>query len=502
MGDIALKRFQLALEGGYTSGTGSVYNGGSPLVALRRLAVEEKVGFDIEPVWEKPLEARGTYAGAYTHILHMLSAKGTLPAFVYADDLCVLGRMVFDGAPTITTLPSSPTALLAAVALSVSGNTLTTQPNATADGALAKILAVTLSNVSTSSTAVSVTITGTDINNNALTEILSFSAGTTTTSAVGGGTGALTVTLYTRNYFKTVNANGITSSAQPSGDEVAVAGVNAFLWVMTPDMGPQQGGSTLQSATGEYYDGTAAWQIPGIVAEKITLTSQIGKSFKLDMSVVAQKKVLLAASTGSVNSGAALGTFNCLQNLSDNVIAAIPTYTTRFYSDVQGVAPGTTQVLARVVDLKMDIEATTKLGKAADGTPYPSFVARGFYGDKTTMEATLLFNSASGGTYDPVDVGNFLNALSRTLRIAYPGIALPCGTLSTNGGWPSALQDANSHGGYYGIMVDMSGKFETMTEKDVDGRMAVDFKLSSEVDLSNMGVPYQVTIISRMNPNQ
>lgn len=502
MGDTALKRFQVALEGGYTSGATSVYNGGAPLAALRRLAVEDKVGCDIEPVWEKPLEARGTYAGSYIHILHMLSAKGTLPAFVYADDLCVLGRMILDGNPTVTSLPATPTVLLAAVALAVGGNSLTTQPTAAGDGAKAKILAITLSNATASTTAVVLTITGTDINNNPLTETMNFSLGTTTTSAVGGGAAALSVTLYTRNYFKSVSASAITSSTQPSGDEIAVAGVNAFQWVFVPDMGPQQGGSTLQSATGEYYDGSASWQIPGMVAEKCTFTSQIGKSFKLDMSFVAQKKALLAAATGSINSGAALGTFNCLQNLADSVMSAIPTYTARFYSDPQGVAPGTTLVSARVVDLKVDIEATTKLGKAADGTPYPSFVARGFYGDKTTMEATLLFNSASGGTYDPVDVGNFISALSRTLRIAYPGVALPCGTLTANGGWPAALQDSNSYGGYYGIMIDMSGKFETMTEKDVEGRMAVDFKLGSEVDLASMGVPYQVTVISRLNPNQ
>lgn len=501
MADIALRRIQLALEGGFTSGSGSVYNGGSPLPATRRLAVDQKVGVDVDLVYEKPIEARGSYAGLYTHILHMISAKGKIPTFVYADDLTYFLRMVVSGIPTVVTLPNTPNALLAATAIAATMS-LTTQPNATTDAALSQMLAVTLSNTSAaSSAAVIVTITGTDIFGRPLTEAVNFSSGTQTTSAVGGGTGATTCTLYTQNYFKTVNAAGIATSAQPANDQVAIGGVEAFQWTFTPDMGVQQGGSTLYSATAEYYDGTSAWQVPGLIAEKFTFTSEIGKSFKADLGIMGQKKTLLSAGTGSINPAATQGAFQALQNLSDTVISAIPTYTTRFYSDPIGVTPGTTQISARLTSAKFDLDSAAKLGKAADGTPYSTFVARTYYGDKTTLEATLLFNSGLAGTYDPVDVGNFFAGNSRTLMLAYPGVALPCGALNTTNNWPTYLQ-TNSVGGYYGIAIMMAGKFLTMTEKDVEGRMAYDFKMESEVDLASMAAPYQIVLTSRINPNQ
>jgi hypothetical protein len=500
MGDIALKRFQLALEGGFTSGAASVYNGGSPVVATRRMAVDQKIDLNAEPVYEKPLEARGSYAGMYTHILHQWSAKGKIPTYVYADDLCYLLRMVVSGTPTIATLPTTPTALLAATAIAATMS-LTTQPNATADGAVSQILAVTLSNTSaTSSAAVTITITGTDIYGRALVEAVAFTAGTATPSAVGGGTGALTCTLYTKNYFATVGASGIATSAQPANDQVAVAGVDAFLWTFSPDMGVAQGGSTLYSATAEYYDGSAAWQMPGMVGDKFTFTSDIGKSFKADLGFVGQKKVLLSAGTGSINPAATQGAFQALQNLSDNIISAIPTYTTRFYSDSFGSVPGTTAINARLTHAKWDVDSAAKLGKAADGTPYPTFVARTYYGDKTTLEATLLFNSGLAGTYDPVDVSSFFLGNSRTIQLAYPGVALPCGVLNVAENWPTNLQ-VGGVGGYYGISYSIAGRFIEMKEKDVEGRQAFDFKLESEVELSYLTVPFQIQIVSRINPN-
>lgn len=153
MPDVALKRFQIALEGPYSAANSSVYsasnasvyNSGSAQVATRRLAVEQKISADIDPVFETPVEARGTYAGVYIHILHQLMAKGKLPTFIYADDLCFYLRMIVSGAPTITELPNTPQALLAATAIA-SSMTLTSQPNAQADNANGKILAVTLSN--------------------------------------------------------------------------------------------------------------------------------------------------------------------------------------------------------------------------------------------------------------------------------------------------------------------------------------------------------------------
>lgn len=501
MGDIALRRLQLGLEGGYTTNANSVYNGGSPVVATRRLAPEKGMGVDFKPVFENLLEARGNYAGSYFHILQANSAAGKFSAAVYPDDQVYIGKMLVSGAPTWVTLPNAPISLMAATALSSGGNSLTTQPNNASDvstpgSSVGKMLAVTLSNAAADTTAVDVTITGTDVFGNALVEVLHFSAGTTTKSALGGGTGALSCTLWTTNYFKTVNASGITSSAQPVGDQIAVGAVNAFFYTFKPDMGV----STCYSATSEYFDGSAAWQVPGMVLEKGTWNAQIGKSFKFDTSYQAQKKVQLVAGAGSIDPLAATGAQDTLTNLPDNLIAAISTYQTLIYADPLGTAPGTTQIGARLSEFKLDVDNKVKLGKTADGSPYPTFVARDYYGDAVSCEMTLLFQSFLGGTSDPSEVAHFLNSESRVFRGAFPGVLLPCGQLTGAGGWPTPLQTSGK-GGYYGAIYDIAGKLTELTEGELDGRMAMKVKLVSEVDVVSMQTPYQMLLVSRVNPN-
>lgn len=497
MADTAPKRLQLALEGGFTSGAGSVYNGGSPLVASRRLAVEESLGADWEPVFSRPVEARGGYHGSYQSLLEMIGVKGKLAAAIYADDMAWYGRMLVSGSPIITTLPATPIALLAATAIAATMS-LTTQPTAAgSDGAAARILAVTLSNAVAQSTAVSVTITGTSVTGAALSETLSFTSGTTTPSKVGGGAGATSVTLYTRNYFKSVNASGIACSSQPSGDLVAVAGINAFLWQFNPDMAT----STLYSATCEYDDGTSAWQLPGTVLGKGSFDWQAGKSFKFDADLETQKKIALAGSAGSINPSALAGDRNALQSLSDNIAPAIASALGNFYADPLGATPGTTAVSGRLVDLKFSIDNNVKLGKAGDSTPYPTFVGRDYYGDKTTSEFTLLYNAYNAGNTDPAELAQFLKYASRTVRLAVPcSVSLPCGVLTATSGWPAALQ-ISGVGGYYGMMIDTAGTYKLANEKKIDGRLAHTYQQMNEVDLQTMGVGYTVWAVSRINPN-
>ncbi len=480
MGDIATKRLQLGLEDLYTSGPNSVYNGGVPVSATRRLAVKEDPSFDFVPTYERPKEARGTYAGLYTSILEQWQAKGKWTSAIYADDQIWIARMLISGSPTFTTLPIAPTTLLAATAIAATMS-LTTQPNAAADGALAKILQLTLSNATTSTTAVTFTITGTDVNGNPLSETVTFSAGTQTASYQGGGAAALTSTLWTKNYFKTVTASGITTSAQPAGDQLAVAGVNAFQAVFLSDMTA----STLYSATGEYFDGSVAWQLPGLVLSKGDWSATMGKSFDFSGDALAQQKKQLGS-----------GTVGALTSLTDAIIGHIPTRLAQVWADPIGTTPGTTLLSARAIDWKLSLDNTVKLIKAADGTPYPNAVGRDYYGDKLTMETTLLLNSGT----DPAELAQFLAPASRVVRFAYPGIVLPCGQLSTTGNWPVGLQQS-AKGGYYGWMWDIAGRYTEATESKIDGRQALKFKAEAEVDLTTLTSALQLTVISRINPN-
>lgn len=499
-GDIALKRLQLGLEGNFA--TGGVYNGGSAVAASRRFAVDKSVSADWQPTFENPVEARGSYAGSYVHILHMIQAVGKIAAAVYPDDLCYILRMCASGTPTVTALqPASPNILTATnlTATTTQSVSATAQPNALADCVgtnVGKILAITLSNASSNTQQITVAVAGTDIFSNALTESVVFTNGTQTASAV---TGTNSVTLYTKNYFKTINATGITFSSatnMPTTDQVAIAAVNGFMWVFKPDMGV----NTLYSGTFEYMDGVAAWQLPGSIVDKATIQASIGKSLQLSGSFQSKQKVALSPTANSINPAAPLGDPAALTNIADTVIQAIPTYQTTFFADDMGTAPGTTQINARLSDFKFDIDNGIKLSKTADGTPYPTFISRDYYGDKVTAAVTLLFNTYGAGTTDPADIAKFLAYTSRTVRSAFPGPALQCGGLSVSGSWPTWAQQSGK-GGFYGFAVDLSGKWTQVTEAAIDTKAAFSFTLNSEVDLQSMGVPYQVTVISRINPN-
>ena len=494
MPDIAPKRFQWAPEGGFTSGAGSVYNGGSAVPATRRLAVENTLSMDWDDTNETAAEARGTYAAQYTHAYHQTIVKGKMPALMYVDDFRYVLRAVASGAPTVTTLPATPTALLAATAIAASMS-VTTQPNATADAALSKMLAVTLANASATPTAVTVTVNGTGLTGGALSEVLNFSAGTTTSSKVGGGSGALSVTLYTVNAFATITT--MTTSAQPASDTVAVGGVNGFLEVYTADMGV----STLLSNTAEYFDGAAAWQVLGLILDKVKATAQIGKSFKVESDILAQQRIPLAAVTGSINPSALAGTHDTMQNLADMGIPALATNITRFYVDPQGAAAGTTLVSARLTEYTLAIDNQVKLVKTGDPVNYPKRASRGAYGPHLGNDFTLLFQSYSGSTSDPAELGQFLNKASRTVRCAFGGPYLPCGQLSSASGWPPALLDQQGKAGTYGVMFDTSGRYTKTAEKVVEGLIAHTYTLSNEVDLVALGTSYIVTIVTRVNPN-
>lgn len=494
MGDITLKRLQLALEGAYANSANSTnpYQGGTAgLPATHRLAIKEDVEFTIDPVLDRPVEARNTYAGVYTTIEHMMSASGKGSMAMYTDDLRYLLRMSISGSPSVYTLPNTPVALLAATAIAATMN-LTTQPNGAANGAM---LALTLANTAASTTAVVLTITGTALNGAPLTETVNFSAGTTTSSAVGGGSGALSVTLYTKNYFVTVTS--ITTSAQPTGDTVTVGGVYAFEEIYLSDMST----NTLQSATFEYYDGTASWQVIGALLNKLTMNAQFGKVFDVQNDFLAQRKIDLVGNTTSIVPNATAGLYGALQNLADYAYPAIGTTLARMYADPLGTAPGTTLVSNRVVDAKFSIDNGFKYVKTGNGVNYPTMVGRADYGSKLSQELTLLFENYNGNTVDPAEMTAFLTAAPRTVRIANVGSYFPCGQLATYNNWPSYLTDIAGKAGAYGIAIDLAGTYTKQAEKAVNQLIAHTYTLESQVDLVSMGVPLQITITTRMNPN-
>lgn len=496
MGDIVLKQLNVGSEGPYTTGAAllptnskSVYaNGGAAVAATRRMAVEDSTEFGYaELTYEAPEEARGTYAANYTHILHMRHVKGKFGALLYPDDLPWWFRSAIAGSPTVTTLPAAPQTVLASTAVTATAVSLAgiTQPNAQADvssTASAKVLVFVLSAGATNASAITFTVTGTDVNSNNITETIAFTAGLQTLSRVGGGVGATSCTLYSRQAFRTVSA--ITASSSTTGDSLAVQCVNGFLWTFTPDMSL----STLLSLTGEFFDGSTPWQLPGMAVDKFDIDIAVGKSVKISGDAVARDMVSMSALTA----------------LTDSLRPATSSYQARYYSDPIGATPGTTPISARLTEAKLSIANGLTMGKAADGTPLATFIGRKRY--KADMEMTLLFQNGALGAEDPSDFAAFNSAYaSKTVMVALPAVSyLPCGLLTptlASTGWPSQLGDANNKGGLYGVTVAQAGKFTSGKPAAVGEHLAVKMKLEGEVDLQSMAATYQVQVVNLINPN-
>lgn len=495
MGDLVLKRFQVGSEGPFTSGSNitypgpftssSVYGGGTATPATRRLAAEDATEWGyVDLTYEAPEETRGTYAAIYTHLLQMRMAKGKFSSLLYPDDLIWWLRAAVSSTPTVTTLPNTPQTVLASQAVTVSTLSLTgiTQPNAQTDAALGKILVLVLTAGATNTTPITFTVNGTGVTGAVVTETVNFDTGLQTLSKVGGGPGATTCTLYTQNYFATITS--ITASSTTTGDSVTIQGVNGFLWVFTPDMAT----SSVWSLTGEYFDGSTPWQLPGLILPKLGFKIQVGKSVTMSGDGLAKDMVPLGSMTA----------------INDQVLPAISSYQAKYYSDNIGAVPGTTLISARLIDAQLDIENAFALGKAADGTPNPSFVARKRY--KTKGEMTLLFNSGVLNSEDPADFGAFNNKYqSKTVMVAMPAVAyLPCGVLTGTlaaAGWPTQLGDSTNKAGLYGLTVAHSGKFIAGAPANVEGRLAVKLTHDMEVDLTSMNAAYQIQVVNRVNPN-
>ena len=493
MPDVARKQFAVGLGDAYTQGVNSIYNGGAAVAAARRIAVTTGFGVDQKPTNQRVKEARGTYAAEYGTWLQMWEAEGKWPSLFYPDEQRYVLRSLL-GAPTVATLPTVPPVLLPATALAVGGNSLTTQPTA-ANGAKGAILALTLANATTNSTPVTLTITGTaPVTGAPLTEVVVFGAGIQTISKVGGGAGATTVTLYTQNYFASVGALGIASSAQPASDTLAVGAVYGFVENYLNDMGS----STLLDFTGEYFDGSIAWQLLGLFLQKGDWKASIGKELSFDGSFAAKQKKELVATAASINPGAATGAHDALTSLPNPVLSALATRNAGFYSDPIGTAAGTTLINARLLDFALSVDAAAKLGKAADQTPYANFVGRDYYALKA--DCTFLTQSSTGATADPIDLYNFESWLSRTIYCAFPGDAMPCGVLTAAANWPTQLQQA-TFGGYFGAALYISGKWTVFKEAVSAARFAVSLSLDSEVDQAGSGAAVGAQLITRLNPN-
>lgn len=184
---------------------------------------------------------------------------------LYPESGTWLGYAGFSASPTVTTIPASPTSLLASTAVSGTPLSLTSQP--TSPGMLLKLV------VTGTATYGTITITGTNQYNQTAIE---------TVKCLGGAG-----TFYTTTVFASVSSSGIAISGLDSGS-LAVSGFFGTKWVhLLPS------DDLIQTFCFGIFSGTETAVYPMGYFDDITIESDVRKEIKLTSKVGSQDMIIL-----------------------------------------------------------------------------------------------------------------------------------------------------------------------------------------------------------------
>jgi hypothetical protein len=261
----------------------------------------------------------------------------------YPDNCLWLPYMLTGSAPTVATIPASPTVLKASTTVVSGPWSLTTQPNTLGPGQLLQFV------VTGSSAVGTIVVAGTNIYGQAITEtILAGVPG----AANGNGT------FYSQQVFASVNSNGVSFTGLTSGS-VAVNGITAESYTFNGD----STSNTVYSSTIEWYTGTDAISYPFFFLTDATLEGGTEKETKLTAKGMAQDSLVignrttspLTASTASVQ----IGTIGAFSNLWQPFDIGLAGWQTAVYIDSLSGTAGTTQY-SSVLDWKLDFKVPQK----------------------------------------------------------------------------------------------------------------------------------------------
>lgn len=203
---------------------------------------------------------------------------------LYPRESIWVGYMCFGTTPVVTTLPASPTSLLASTLVSGSPLSLTTQP--TAPG-MALIVTIT-----GSSAVGSIALAGQDIYGNAQSE--------TITTAAGGSNG--NGTYYSSKVYKSINASGVTNTGN-TGGSVAITGAFGYKYVWLP-------GDALSTAAFEKWTGVDTFSTPFTWIDEWTFELAAQKELSITGKGLAQDRTVIGdrtVTTLSTSRAASLG---------------------------------------------------------------------------------------------------------------------------------------------------------------------------------------------------
>ena len=276
-----------------------------------------------------PKEARGLFDAETSMQQTVIEAKiSKIDQALYPEDSLFLGYMGISQSPTVTTIPSTPTVLKTATAVSGGPWGLTTQP--TTPG-MKLIFTVTAS-----SATGSIAITGTDQYGMAATE---------TVTCNGNGSNG-NGTYYSAKVYSAVGSNGLAFTGLTSGS-VAVSGVFGWQYVFVPDA------NALYSAAFEWYTGTDSHAVPWGHFTDIEVEFGVEKEVKVAFKGNCQDKLPIGDRTTnplSTSRVTALGQPTDLPMIG---------WQTAIYVDALTGTPGTT-AYSDVIDGKISIKVPQK----------------------------------------------------------------------------------------------------------------------------------------------
>jgi hypothetical protein len=203
-----------------------------------------------------PQAQRGTYDANYDLVPLGKECEWEWECDGYPDSSLWLLYSSYNAAPTIASIPASPTVLLAATSVATSGTTsLTTQP--TAPGMILQLVI----GGATPSTAATVTVTGTNLYGEAYSETI-----VPATLAQG--------TFYSIGVFASVNTNGISYGAFGASVTLAVNGIFGWSFSGNP-------GDTLQTNVLEQFDGQGNYVSPFSLCDEWSIEGGMDAEIKV-----------------------------------------------------------------------------------------------------------------------------------------------------------------------------------------------------------------------------
>ena len=372
-----------------------------------------------------------------------------LDSDLYPDSLWAY-YMAISNTPTVTTVPSVGTSLLASTLIAAT-MTLTTPPSTPGQFLVFAI--------STNTASGTIVVNGTDQYGQAYTssETITF-------------TNAATQTVYSSRRYSAVNTSGANTFTTTGGASahIVVTGVYAwqykYLWDGINNITPY-------SAAMEVFDGVQGVVLPGIVLSELDLTYNKEKQLTLATKGGAQDFLIVGDPTSTT-----VGT-NPFPTISQPTSLPMISWPASFYIDAATATPPSQQD-GTMLDYKFALSTGRKWNYAGDGQQRPAYVTWDSV-PKFAVDATIIWQNYQ----------NYINYFK-------PNTALIL-TTQFQGTWLGNLSSTNY---WEQVTITAPCKIDTYKRDTSKNPLQGVLKIIPQYDFTNLAASYIVTIVSQTPP--